>query len=88
LFIDSHVDDIDLFAGGISETPLPGGILGPTFQCIIAIQFSLYKHGDRFWYERTFQENPVAAFTPGKFTKLEKGKCAVIMLKSSFSQSV
>lgn len=61
-----HPDDIDLFAGGMSETPLPGSILGPTFQCLIAYQFSLYKHGDRFWYERTFPENPLAAFTPGK----------------------
>ncbi|XP_065940290.1 peroxidase-like protein [Magallana gigas] len=61
-----HPDDIDLFAGGMSETPLPGSILGPTFQCLIAYQFSLYKHGDRFWYERTFPENPLAAFTRGK----------------------
>lgn len=60
-----HPDDIDLFAGGISETPDKGSILGPTFQCLIAYQFSLYKQGDRFWYERKFQENPVAAFTKG-----------------------
>ncbi|XP_055999997.1 peroxidase-like protein [Ostrea edulis] len=67
-----HPDDIDLFAGGMSETPLPGSILGPTFQCIIAYQFSLYKHGDRFWYERTFPENQVAAFTPAQLAQIKQ----------------
>lgn len=58
--------DIDLYAGGISETPVRGGILGPTFSCLLAYQFSLYKHGDRFWYENNDHENPRAAFTQGK----------------------
>ncbi|XP_062573136.1 peroxidase-like protein [Saccostrea cucullata] len=65
-------DDIDLFAGGLSETPRPGSILGPTFQCLIALQFSLYKHGDRFWYERTFPENPLAAFTPAQLAQIKQ----------------
>ena len=59
-------DDIDLFAGGMSETPLRGGILGPTFSCLLAYQFSLYKHGDRFWYENNDHQNPLAAFTAGE----------------------
>nr|XP_034306788.1 peroxidase-like protein [Crassostrea gigas] len=67
-----HPDDIDLFAGGMSETPDKGSILGPTFQCLIAYQFSLYKQGDRFWYERKFQENPVAAFTKAELSQIKK----------------
>ncbi|XP_065941389.1 peroxidase-like protein [Magallana gigas] len=67
-----HPDDIDLFAGGMSETPDGGSILGPTFQCLIAYQFSLYKQGDRFWYERKFQENPVAAFTKAELSQIKK----------------
>uniref|UniRef100_K1RN66 Peroxidasin n=1 Tax=Magallana gigas TaxID=29159 RepID=K1RN66_MAGGI len=56
----------------MSETPDKGSILGPTFQCLIAYQFSLYKQGDRFWYERKFQENPVAAFTRAELAEIKK----------------
>nr|XP_022293504.1 peroxidase-like protein [Crassostrea virginica] len=65
-------DDIDLFAGGMSETPLRGGILGPTFSCLLAYQFSLYKHGDRFWYEKSDHENPLAAFTPNQLAEIKR----------------
>lgn len=48
--IYDHVDDIDLFPGAMSEIPLPGGILTPTFACIVGHQFRRIRSCDRFWY--------------------------------------
>jgi hypothetical protein len=58
-----HCDDIDLFTGGLTETPLEGSPIGPTFSCIIATQFANLKQGDRFWYEGS---HPITGFTNGK----------------------
>ena len=43
-----------MFAGAMSERPLPGGLLGPTNACILGNQFLSLKRGDRFFYENPF----------------------------------
>ena len=46
------VDNIDLWAGGLPEDHVPGSSLGPTFQRIIADQFTRLRDGDRFFHLR------------------------------------
>ncbi|XP_011203180.1 peroxidase [Bactrocera dorsalis] len=69
--IFEHPADIDLWSGGVSEKPLPGSMLGPTFACVIATQMSYSRRGDRFWYELP---NQPSSFTPEQLQELRKAK--------------
>ena len=50
----ASVDEIDLWVGGLAETPMPGTMVGETFQVIIADQFIRLRNGDRFFYKNYF----------------------------------
>lgn len=71
----AHVNDIDLFSGALSETPLHGGLVGPTFACIIGIQFRNLRKCDRFWYEGG---NPLIRFTEAQLDEIRKISLAKI----------
>ncbi|CAL4204409.1 unnamed protein product, partial [Meganyctiphanes norvegica] len=76
----SSVDDIDLFSGGVSERPQPGSLLGPTFTCIIALQFQRLRKGDRYWYELPDQPS---SFTPRQLSALRKVRLSRLLCENT-----
>ena len=48
--IYENPNDIELFTGGLAERPFGGGVIGETFNCIVARQFRVLKDGDRFFF--------------------------------------
>jgi peroxidase len=73
------VDDIDLFVGGLSELPLPGAVLGPTFSCIFGDSFRKLRKTDRFWYENQEQNNP---FRPEQLDEIREITMSQILCRN------
>ncbi|XP_078321657.1 salivary peroxidase/catechol oxidase-like isoform X2 [Crassostrea virginica] len=80
LFADvySIVDDIDVFAGGVAETPDDGAAVGPLFSCIIGNQFRDFKDGDRYWYER----KGVEGFSRDQLNEIRKVKLSKLVCEN------
>ncbi|KAL0130187.1 hypothetical protein PUN28_002048 [Cardiocondyla obscurior] len=75
----SSVEDVDLFSAGLAEKSVIGGLVGPTFACIIAQQFSNLRRGDRFWYENS---NSESSFTPGQLQQIRQVTLAQILCRT------
>ena len=43
-----HPENIDVWVGGLLETPVEGGQVGPLVQCILVDQFKRLRDGDRY----------------------------------------
>jgi len=74
------VDDVDLFTGGLSETPVHGGIVGPTFGCIIGTQLARLKRCDRFWHETS---DPYLRFSLPQLAEIRKLSLAKVICSQS-----
>ena len=75
-FLHRDVRDIDLFTGGLSERPMSGALVGPTFACLLGRQFNFLRRGDRFWYEN---DMPPSAFTREQLNEIRKVTLARIL---------
>lgn len=73
------VEDIDLFSAGLAEKSVVSGLVGPTFACIIAQQFSNLRRGDRFWYENPDSES---SFTAGQLQQIRHVSLAQILCRT------
>ncbi|KAL5020228.1 hypothetical protein ScPMuIL_003120 [Solemya velum] len=78
--IYGSVYDIDLYTGGVSEKPVPGSKLGPTFNCLVAKQFQRLKYGDRFFYE---SNNAAVKFSPDQLNTIRGETMAKIMCRNT-----
>jgi hypothetical protein len=54
IIYDNKIDDVDLWVGGLAESPEGESLFGSTFSSILKEQFERTRNGDRFWYENRF----------------------------------
>lgn len=73
----SNIDQVDLFVGGLAEDHAAEGVVGPTFQAIIAKQFDALRAGDRFfWQNENFDpatKQTIGATTLGDIIQRDTG---------------
>ncbi|XP_060597409.1 uncharacterized protein LOC132751271 [Ruditapes philippinarum] len=74
--IYSHVDDIDLFPGAMTESLLPDSSVGPIFACLLGKQLKKLREGDRYWHET---QDPIIKFTNDQLTELRKVSFARVL---------
>ncbi|XP_075230965.1 salivary peroxidase/catechol oxidase-like isoform X2 [Lycorma delicatula] len=74
-----NVDEIDLLIGGLAENH-EESLVGPTFQCIIAEQFTRTRSGDKFFYDNGGLSN---SFTPAQLHEIKKATLARVFCDNS-----
>lgn len=68
-----------MFVGGLHETQVNNGVVGPTFACIIKQTFEDLKKGDRFYYEN----GPSSiAFTTSQLNEIRKTSMAGLICEN------
>ncbi|XP_071158667.1 salivary peroxidase/catechol oxidase-like isoform X2 [Mytilus edulis] len=80
-----NVEDIDLFAGAITENKVHGGLVGPTFACLIGEQFEALKKGDRFWYETP---DSAIGFTDDQLQSIKRMKLSKLFCENFGLQQI
>ncbi|CAF1177250.1 unnamed protein product [Didymodactylos carnosus] len=72
-----HVDNIDVWVGGMLEDNLPGAKVGPLFRCLLVKQMKSLRDGDRFWHEKS------DIFTQAQLKSIQKTSLAKVVCENS-----
>lgn len=67
------VENVDAWAGGVSEDRLPGALVGELFHAILRRQFLNLRVGDPYWYQRGMDsatQNLVESLTLSRIIRL------------------
>lgn len=72
------VNDVDVFVGGVTETPRDDALVGPLFECLLGRQFHDIKFGDRYWYET----NGVEGFPRRQLQEIRKVTLSKILCET------
>lgn len=80
-----NVNDIDLIVAALAETPVEGGLVGPTLACVYAHQFRHLRISDRFWYENPGQPS---SLTKDQLQEIRKTSLARIICDNVFRGGV
>ncbi|GAV03930.1 hypothetical protein RvY_14293-2 [Ramazzottius varieornatus] len=73
-------EDLDIYVSGVAEFSVYGGVVGPTFACLIAEQFYRSRKCDRFWYETG---DPAIRFSEDQLASIRKQKLAKVLCENS-----
>lgn len=76
-------DIIDLFVGGLSESPYKDSMLGELFHKIIKDQFERIRDGDRLWYENRMTKKQIEHINNTKLSDIIKRNTCVKYLKDN-----
>ena len=70
------IDKVDLFIGGLAETPVAGSMVGQTFQVIMVDQFNNLRAGDRLYYENQ-------GFTPQMIAQIQHTTMSDLIMRDT-----
>ena len=83
--IYKHPHHIDLFVGGLAETPVSGGLTGKLFNAIKVKQFKNLMDGDRFFF--THKDQPFS-FTKDAQREIMNRKLSDILCENTKLEKV
>jgi hypothetical protein len=80
----ADVDDVDLWVGGLSETPVGDSQLGETVTAILILQFTALRDGDRFWYQRYLTRGELSMVGGVRLSDIIARNSGVVVQKDVF----